>query len=84
MNRFAERRRHHREDVKLPATLVADAGLSRTQTVIINVSDLGAAINAGDAADVPNDFYMLVPDHRLQPCRVVWRDGQVIGVEFEV
>jgi hypothetical protein len=47
-----------------------------------NLSDTGAKVRLPANAGMSSDFYMLIPSHRLQPCRLVWRMGDEMGLAF--
>jgi hypothetical protein len=77
-----ERRRHERREVQLPALAVLNDGVRRLDATIVDMSISGARIALDEPADVPDQFYLLMPKHRLQPCRVVWRSAQFLGVSY--
>ena len=78
-----ERRALPREAVHLEATIVVGGGVVRFDGAVLNMTERGARINVPSNHDLPDSFYMLMPDHRLQPCRIVWRDGMRVGLQFE-
>jgi hypothetical protein len=78
----SDRRRHPRQPVRLQALAVANDGLSRLETTIVDMSISGAKLEMDDAEQLPTSFYMLLPQHRLQPCRLVWRSGRYAGVAY--
>lgn len=57
-------------------------GLRRLETMIVDVSISGAKLEIDDFDELPSSFYMLLPQHRLQPCRLVWRSGRYAGVSY--
>lgn len=57
-------------------------GLRRVQTTIVDVSFSGGKLEMDDADELTPSFYMLLPQHRLQPCRLVWRSGRYVGVSY--
>lgn len=52
---------------------------------IVDVSDTGARIETPQADAVPDRFDLILADNGKprRDCRVVWRDGTLIGVTFE-
>jgi hypothetical protein len=78
-----ERRALQREVVDLVATIVIDDGMTRFEGAILNVSSLGARVAIPPEHELPNRFYMLMPNHGMQPCRIVWRDGMSVGLKFD-
>jgi hypothetical protein len=77
-----ERRKMPRRSVKIEATLVYDEGVARQAAVVRNVSGAGARVSAGTADEIPDSLYILVADHQIEPCRVVWRKGDQVGLAF--
>jgi len=81
MTNRIERRRHVRNPARVQGTGVGEDGLSRHPVTILNVSEAGAMAEL--AADVPAEGHsVLLFGHRLEPCRLVWRDGRLAGFEF--
>jgi len=75
-----ERRRHQREPVKIPATIVEEDGLTRLPVTITNINRWGARIRHS-GAPLPDRFYVLF-DNSLEPCQVIWRRGGEVGLIF--
>jgi hypothetical protein len=80
--RHLERRNSARFRTNLPATVVIADGRVRLSACMRNLSDTGAKVRLAGAAEISGEFYMLIPDHRLQPCRLVWRTGDEMGLAF--
>ena len=78
----AERRIHPRLPVHLPATLVDDDGLARYEVTIRNVSTAGAMVEFAEKAHLSREFYLLLPGHSMQPCRLCWQSGTLAGVAY--
>lgn len=78
----ADRRRHPRQPVHLPATLVDDGGLARYEVTLRNVSAAGAMLEFGERAHLSREFYLLLPGHNIQPCRLCWQSGTLAGVAY--
>lgn len=79
-----DQRQHPRHQVHLAAQAVIEDGIGRLNATIVDVSASGARLKLCDAAKLPTNFYLLIPEHQLQPCRVVWRNGQTAGVSYAV
>ena len=48
-----------------------------------NLSSSGACLEVASQVGIPDDFVLLIAhDHMKQPCHVVWRDANRMGVEF--
>ena len=79
---LVERRRHPRKTVDVAATLVGSDGLTRLPVTIRDASDHGARLELETNVPLPTDFYLLVPTHHLQPCRLAWQAGALAGVSY--
>lgn len=77
-----DRRQHTRTPVRQSAVVVSNGGLSRIAAVVVDVSVSGAKLKVGESDVLETTFYMLLPEHQLQPCRLVWRKGQYAGVHY--
>jgi hypothetical protein len=77
-----ERRVLQRERVDLIATIVLDAGMTRLDGAVLDMTNTGARIAVHPDLYLPEEFYLLLPDHQMQPCRIVWRDGMSVGLQF--
>jgi PilZ domain. len=78
----AERRTHPRHPVHLAATLVDDDGLARHDVIVRNVSAAGAMLEFGAPTHLSREFYLLMPGHAIQPCRLCWQSGTLAGVSY--
>ena len=48
-----------------------------------NFSPAGACLEVDSQRGIPDDFELLIEhDHFRQPCHVIWRMGDRLGVEF--
>ena len=48
-----------------------------------NLSSSGACLEVASQVGIPDDFMLVIAhDHMRQPCHVVWRDANRMGVEF--
>jgi hypothetical protein len=78
-----ERRVLQRERVDLIATIVMDEGVTRLDGAVFDMTRTGARVAIHPNYALPEDFYLLLPDHRMQPCRIVWRDKESVGLQFK-
>ena len=84
MRSHAERRAKTRRLVNLSATVVYDDGLARIPGTIRDVSSVGARLELVSLTNLPKTFYMLLPEHRVQPCSVVWQTDRSLGLAFSL
>ncbi|HEY4201914.1 MAG TPA: PilZ domain-containing protein [Devosiaceae bacterium] len=77
-----ERRGAYRRNTDITATVVFDSGRGRVTARMKNLSETGARIELSSLSDLPEDFYMLIAEHGMQPCRIVWKEGSVMGLAF--
>jgi hypothetical protein len=84
----SERRKSPRTWLRRPAQLVLVRGLRGTSTLpckVINTSKGGALIQVdGSAADVPDDFYLIIAGQQDKRyiCSVARRGKRLLGVRF--
>jgi hypothetical protein len=77
-----ERRRNFRVEWNSPATLQDnERGLARP-CIVSNFSNTGAKITGVVASTVPDEFILGMAPGRARNCRVLWRSGDTLGVEF--
>jgi hypothetical protein len=54
------------------------------ECMIRNMTDVGAGLEVGAPAAVPDRFTLLIkPEGRKRNCQVIWRQSGKIGVRFE-
>ena len=82
MDSYNEKRIAPRRSTMIPAIIIYNAGQSRMECVIRNLSDTGAKIEVSSVKSIPQAFDLMVPRHRPQSCRVAWRAMRELGVEF--
>jgi len=77
-----ERRRHERHSINRVAK-VQSAGSLRRDCLVTDISDAGARLYA-EGIVIPDQFVLLITGSQTvrRECRVVWRLGNEIGVEF--
>ena len=48
-----------------------------------NLSPAGACLDVASQIGIPDDFLLVIEsDHIRQPCHVIWRSGNRLGVAF--
>jgi hypothetical protein len=78
-----ERRKRKRIPQADHAGLVSLTGVAIAECVLRDISPSGARIRVEDPEIVPDYFKLKVPGARELPkCRVRWRSGSEIGLEF--
>lgn len=75
-----ERRKHPRTELNEPAYV--SAGGSVMSCVIHNISLDGAAIEVDNPAFVPERFQLVMSDHMVRECRVIWIRDRRMGLTF--
>jgi hypothetical protein len=76
-----ERRRSFRVEWNSPAT-IHDGSLARP-CILANFSNAGAKITGVVPATIPDEFMLTITPHgRKRKCRVRWRYGEAVGIEF--
>jgi hypothetical protein len=78
---FRERRQSFRVEWNSPAT-IHDGGLDRP-CILANFSNSGAKLTGVVPATIPDEFLLsITPRGRKRACRVRWRYGEAVGVQF--
>jgi len=52
------------------------------ECTVRNLSVSGALLTVENQLGIPDEFDLLMPDQPIRHCRVAWRRGNRIGVEF--
>lgn len=82
---FGERRKHQRLLTNRVARIQTDVAATTTsqECTIIDISDRGARLFVNNS-DIPDRFCLVIVSDKVtrQECRVVWRLGGEVGVEF--
>ena len=76
-----EQRLHPREPIAIEGTAVAGDGLLRTPLRLVNLSRSGAMVELTNPAKLSSELVLLFK-HRAEPCKVVWQQGQLAGLQF--
>ena len=77
-----EKRLSPRRNTMIAATIVFDAGRTRLECIIRDLSEGGARLEVATVKGVPQSFDLLVPRHRPHHCQVRWRALKELGVQF--
>jgi hypothetical protein len=77
-----ERRQNFRIEWKSPASIDLGEGTERLNCVVKNLSNGGARIACHE--ELPDQFILRLTPGRGRPrsCRVAWRRGEEVGVQF--
>ena len=80
----SEQRKDHRKQLKYPARVDLRDGSPPRPCLLRDISSAGARLFIDAADEVPDHFLLLLTkgDGAARDCRVVWRDGNQIGLEF--
>ena len=76
-----EQRRAARIALVVPATLQLPNG-SQVECMTVDISATGARLSIRSPTALPGGFDLCLPGSSFVPCRVVWRNEDVFGVEF--
>jgi hypothetical protein len=79
-----ERRAHPRVGVNLSATIVQPGvGLPAIRCTVVDMSSHGAGLHVSEASP-PDEFTLnlTAAGSVSRKCKVVWREGTALGVEF--
>ena len=77
-----ERRRSPREPTHYIVRLKFDDGSPWLRGVLNNLSAGGACVSISASKFVPKEFTLVLPPNTPRRCRLVWRSGEKLGVEF--
>ena len=78
---MVERRQSFRVEWNSPATIY-DGEVARP-CILSNFSNTGAKITGVAPATLPDEFLLAITPHgRRRKCRVRWRYGEALGLEF--
>jgi DNA-binding response OmpR family regulator len=77
-----EMRRKPRRQVQGIAWILAEQHGPPTQCVVADVTPLGACLVLQKDRQLRNHFRLLLSENLWKDCRVVWRSGLKIGIEF--
>ncbi len=80
----AELRKHRRQPLHYPAVIYLGRGEPPRKCMLSDVSNGGARITLGAPSELPDEFVLVLSGrgHTRRNCRVAWREGTILGVEF--
>jgi hypothetical protein len=80
----ARKTRNARRSVQQPAWLIFEGSFAARPCTVLDLSDTGAKIAAGEASPVRTKLRLAFSrDVRTgRPCEVVWQRGTTFGVKF--
>jgi hypothetical protein len=80
------RRKSLRRHFGYPGQMHFEEGVPPRACTIIDMSESGAQLGVPGDADVPDEFSLLIGgnSHVRRQCRVVWRSGNRMGVNFRI
>lgn len=77
-----EKRANPRQRTLKGARIVFNDKSSTLDCVVRNLSEGGARLKVASVVGIPDSFSLRFEDGRSFECRVVWRRGEELGVEF--
>jgi PilZ domain len=78
---IADRRKSPREPRNQIVRLKFDSS-SWHRGMLENLSAGGACVLISTEIEIPPEFVIVLPPNTSRPCRLVWQQGQKIGIEF--
>jgi hypothetical protein len=81
MKQWIERRHQIRQHLHIAGTAVSCGGLDRLPVYVVNLSRTGAMVELPKGATMPEQVDLLF-EHSAEPCRKIWHEGSLVGVEF--
>jgi len=80
---FGDKRKSQRYSINRVAKFVTESGGLPRDCIVTNISEGGARLFS-EAANIPDQFRLLIDGDTpiREECRVVWRLGGELGVEF--
>ncbi|MBX9709665.1 MAG: PilZ domain-containing protein [Xanthobacteraceae bacterium] len=84
MSAFKRDTRKPRHKIANEAWMTLDGGFAKRNCTIMDLSVTGACIRMQDTSPVPGVMSLAFSKdvRKLTRCRLVWRKGSMIGVEF--
>lgn len=79
----AERRRLQRKAAIKIGRIVYSRGARSAECRISNLSEVGTCLNLTDIVELPETFDLKFLDGPPRPCKIRWRRGTRLGVEFQ-
>lgn len=80
------RRKSLRRHFGYPGRLLFEDGVPPRPCTIVDMSESGAQLDVPGDGEVPYEFSLLIGgnSHVRRHCRVVWRSGTRMGVQFRI
>ena len=80
-----ELRKHRRQSLHYPAWIVLAPDQPPYKVMLSDVSESGAKMSIAGDLEIPSRFVLLLSGkgETRRACRMVWRDGTLLGVEFQ-
>ncbi|RTL49595.1 MAG: PilZ domain-containing protein [Bradyrhizobiaceae bacterium] len=84
MSVFKRETRKTRHKTTNGAWMTLDGGFAKRDCTVVDLSTTGACIEVKDAGAVPGVINVAFTKdvRKLTRCRLIWRKGSMIGVEF--
>ena len=76
------RRRHKRDRVLKEGQIVFHHGQCTVNCAVVDISASGARVRVDTALGLPEHFELRLYRGPAYTCRVVWNQGNTLGVEF--
>ena len=78
------RRKSLRRHFGYPGQIYPGGDLPASACMIVDMSETGAQLQVAAEAQLPYEFWLLIGGnaHVRRQCRVVWRSGSRLGVQF--
>jgi len=77
-----ERRRSPRQPTYQTVRLTFDDRSPWIRGIVENISAGGACVGISSAKALPEEFTLVFPPNTSRRCRLVWRSGDRLGVQF--
>lgn len=81
MAQWVEQRQNVRQLTDIDGTLATNNGLVRIPVRVVNLSRAGAMVELPDVIDIPEQILLLF-NHRIEVCKLVWHEGNLAGFYF--
>lgn len=81
---FKRENRKTRHQVQQHAWMTLDGGFAKRNCTVVDVSTTGARLRLHETGAIAGKITIAFTGdvRKSTPCRLVWREGQMIGVEF--
>jgi hypothetical protein len=79
---FTEKRLFRRQRALKGGRIVFNRAMSTVSCTMRNFSDGGARLEVASVLGIPESFDLKLDGHPSRSCMIVWRQANMIGVEF--